>query len=97
MDNLARLRARGQRPDYPVVVGDNWSAKAWADRNRFFYVSRDEIAEDFTPFTGLHVWFRTTKNFSQVREFCQALAMEAASVTIVDTNKRERPEVLVAA
>jgi predicted MPP superfamily phosphohydrolase len=97
LGELTAMRRRGQRPDYPVVIGDNREAQDWALKNGFFYVRREDIADDLSAFAGLYVWFRTAKPFAQVREFAQALAFEARMVTIVDSHKREWAEFVVAA
>jgi hypothetical protein len=92
-EELAKMRARGQRPEIMVVVGDS-AAAAWASRNRFFFVPEREIGDELTAFAGLHVLVRTP-NPHRLREQIQRLALNAAFVMVFDTAQR-RMEYLAA-
>lgn len=83
---LARIRARGQRPEIMVVVGDN-AAAAWAQRNRFFFVPERELGDDLTAFAELHVLVRAP-GVARVREAIQRLALAAGFVITFDTVTR---------
>ena len=80
---LARARARGQRPDAFVVVGDG-PACAWAARNAFFAVDVRDCGEDLDAFTALDVVVRM-RDPRPHRELVQRLALTARFVTVFDT------------
>lgn len=86
IDELAAMRARGQRPEIMVVTGDS-AAAAWAARNRFYFVPERELGEDLTAFTGLHVLVRSP-NPLRIQEQIQRLALSAALVMVFNTASR---------
>lgn len=78
---LTRIRARGQKPDGCVVVGD-FAARGWAERNGFFFVDPRDIGDDTLAFNGLFVLMRGGKFDA---ELVQRLALQARMVTLYDT------------
>lgn len=83
IDELAAMRARGQRPEIMVVTGDS-AAAAWASRNRFYFVPERELGDDTTPFSGLYVLVRSA-NPLRLQEQIQRLALAASLVMIFNT------------
>lgn len=92
LQELARLRARGQRPLDAVVVGLDGLEASWAERNRFFYVPASECESDLSPFADLFVLIRT-KSPERIRDLAQHMALTARMVTLYDL-KRGQSEFL---
>lgn len=86
IDTLVTIRARGQRPDGYVVVGDNQAA-AWAARNGYFFVHERELGEDLTPLAGLFVLYRT-RSPNNLPEPVQRLAFVAKMLTVFDVREQ---------
>lgn len=81
--DLARIRARGQRPDLPVVVGER-DGCAWANRNGMFAIDARELAQgDLAPLIGLHVIVRI-RNAGRYREAIQRLVLALGLVCVFD-------------
>ena len=94
IDELARMRVRGQRPDLYVVVGTSNQEAAYAARNGFFYVPASEIGEEVSAFVGLNVLIRSHDPW-RLSELAQRLALTARMVTVFD-QRAGRSEFLVA-
>ena len=90
IEQLTKLRARGQRPALPVVVCLDGSEAGWADRNGFFRVHASECGEDLTAFSDLFVLMRT-RSPNHLRDLAQRLALTARMVTLFDL-KTEKSE-----
>jgi hypothetical protein len=86
LTSLSRVRARGQQPWGPVIVG-GYEAREWANRNLFFYVDERDLTDDLTAFTGLGVVWRTPK---PDREKAQHLALTATHVALFDIRTRKQ-------
>lgn len=87
IEELARIRARRQRPEGSVVVGDTSYSRGWAAKNGFFYVPAKEIGDETEPFVGLFVLIRTHEP-KRLMELAQRLSLVAKMVTVFDTNRR---------
>lgn len=87
IEELARIRARRQRPEGYVVVGDTSYSRAWAARNSYFYVPAKEITDETEAFVGLFVLIRTHEP-KRLMELAQRLSLVAKMVTVFDTNRR---------
>lgn len=83
IDELARMRTLGQKPEGFIVVGDNNQAAAWASRNRFFYVPANDCVHELDAFTGLDVLLRSAQP-GKHRELAHRLALNARFVTVFD-------------
>src|SRR5688500_14287680 len=82
IEQLAKMRARGQRPDMPVVVGSR-AAERWAKANRFFFVPTAEVTENNSAaFAGLYVLFREGRLMQAEWDAAQLLAFSAKMVTV---------------
>lgn len=84
-EQLAKIRARGQRPEGFVVIGDSQIACAWASRNRFFYLPVRELGEDLDAIAGIDVLVRTNAP-DRLRELIQRIALSARFVTVFNTS-----------
>ena len=78
------MRARGQKPEGLVVVGDSADSASWAACNRFFYVRARDIGEDLTAFAGLFVLVREY-SAEKLHALAQQLALTAQMVTVHST------------
>lgn len=94
LEDLAALRARGQRPEFGLVIVGESDGAAWASRNRFFFVGIRDLGEDLIAFTGLHVIVRAADP-SRYSEAIQRLTLVAAMVSMFDTRNMQA-EFLVA-
>lgn len=83
---LADARARGQRPDGFVVIGDG-EGFAWASRNRFFAVDIRDVGDDVDAFAGIDVLVRV-RDPRPHRELVERLTLNARHVTVFDTTTR---------
>jgi hypothetical protein len=90
IEELVRMRARGQRPDLPVVVGASGESAAWAQRNGFFFVPASECGGDTGAFAGLFVLMRE-RSIYRLRDLAERLAMSAQMVILfsLDTRRAE--------
>lgn len=79
---LAAARARGQRPDGFVVIGDG-PGRAWATRNRFYAVNVRDVGEDLDAFAGIDVLVRMADPRPH-RDLAMRLALNARHVTVYD-------------
>lgn len=86
IETLVAIRARGQRPDGYVVIGDG-AAAAWAARNGYFFVPEGELGEDLTAFTGLFVLVRT-RTPHNLPDAIQRLAFVAKMLTVYDVRSQ---------
>lgn len=94
IDELVAMRARGQRPDMPIVVGYSNDSASWAARNGMFYVRANECGEDLSAFAGLFVIVREYTT-NKLHDLAQRIALSAKMVSLVSM-QTGRAEHLVA-
>lgn len=93
--DLARLRARGQRPEAPVVIADAPLAWGWARRHceeGTCIVDRRDVRDELTAFVGLDVWVVHAKEPAAAYELALALIEDCRFVTLIDATGQRRSE-----